>query len=57
MQERVYLPDNPNFKIIGRILGPRGNSLRQLEAETRCRIVIRGKGSIKVSTCRFVSLI
>uniref|UniRef100_A0A914KL16 K Homology domain-containing protein n=1 Tax=Meloidogyne incognita TaxID=6306 RepID=A0A914KL16_MELIC len=47
MQERIYLPENPSFKIIGRILGPRGNSLRQLEAETRCRIVIRGKGSVK----------
>ena len=38
-----------SFKIIGRILGPRGNSLRQLEAETRCKIVIRGKGSVKDS--------
>uniref|UniRef100_A0A1I8BPI2 KH domain-containing protein n=1 Tax=Meloidogyne hapla TaxID=6305 RepID=A0A1I8BPI2_MELHA len=47
MQERIYLPENPSFKIIGRILGPRGNSLRTLEAETRCRIVIRGKGSVK----------
>ena len=49
MQERIDLPPkNPEFKLIGRILGPRGISLRQLEAETHCKIVIRGKGSVKV---------
>ncbi|KAB1201026.1 hypothetical protein CJ030_MR0G005176 [Morella rubra] len=37
----------PNFNFIGRLLGPRGNSLRQVEAFTGCRVFIRGKGSIK----------
>lgn len=32
---------------MGRILGPRGNSLKRVEASTGCRVFIRGKGSIK----------
>ncbi|KAA8517615.1 hypothetical protein F0562_015089 [Nyssa sinensis] len=37
----------PNFNFVGRLLGPRGNSLKRLEATTGCRVYIRGKGSIK----------
>ncbi|XP_077214454.1 KH domain-containing protein SPIN1-like [Tasmannia lanceolata] len=37
----------PNFNFIGRLLGPRGNSLKRVEASTGCRVFIRGKGSIK----------
>jgi hypothetical protein len=32
---------------VGRILGPRGNSLKRVEATTGCRVLIRGRGSIK----------
>ncbi|WVY91627.1 hypothetical protein V8G54_037141 [Vigna mungo] len=35
------------FNIVGRLLGPRGNSLKRVEATTGCRVYIRGKGSIK----------
>ncbi|KAL3622707.1 hypothetical protein CASFOL_032064 [Castilleja foliolosa] len=46
---RLDIPvDNyPNFNFVGRLLGPRGNSLKQLEVTTGCRVFIRGKGSIK----------
>uniref|UniRef100_A0A0E0DT45 K Homology domain-containing protein n=1 Tax=Oryza meridionalis TaxID=40149 RepID=A0A0E0DT45_9ORYZ len=37
----------PEFNFIGRLLGPRGNSLKRIEASTGCRVFIRGKGSIK----------
>ncbi|EES01659.1 hypothetical protein BDA96_03G363200 [Sorghum bicolor] len=37
----------PNFNFIGRLLGPRGHSLKRVEATTGCRVFIRGKGSIK----------
>ncbi|XP_074587081.1 KH domain-containing protein SPIN1-like isoform X2 [Curcuma longa] len=37
----------PNFNFVGRLLGPRGNSLKRIEASTGCRVYIRGKGSIK----------
>ncbi|XP_028215272.1 KH domain-containing protein At3g08620-like isoform X6 [Glycine soja] len=35
------------FNLVGRLLGPRGNSLKRVEATTGCRVFIRGKGSIK----------
>ncbi|KAK9167870.1 hypothetical protein Syun_000010 [Stephania yunnanensis] len=37
----------PNFNFVGRLLGPRGNSLKRVENSTGCRVYIRGKGSIK----------
>ncbi|XP_074591570.1 KH domain-containing protein SPIN1-like isoform X1 [Curcuma longa] len=37
----------PSFNFVGRLIGPRGNSLKRIEASTGCRIYIRGKGSIK----------
>ncbi|KAK7276143.1 hypothetical protein RIF29_17276 [Crotalaria pallida] len=37
----------PNFNFVGRLLGPRGNSLRRVEATTGCRVYIRGRGSVK----------
>ncbi|XP_076959845.1 KH domain-containing protein At1g09660/At1g09670-like [Bidens hawaiensis] len=39
----------PNYNFVGRILGPRGNSLKRIEAVTECRIYIRGQGSVKDS--------
>ncbi|XP_015082498.1 KH domain-containing protein At5g56140 isoform X1 [Solanum pennellii] len=39
------LPLQYNF--VGRLLGPRGNSLKRVEATTECRVLIRGRGSIK----------
>ncbi|XP_020261888.1 KH domain-containing protein At1g09660/At1g09670-like isoform X2 [Asparagus officinalis] len=39
----------PNFNFVGRLLGPRGNSLRRVEATTLCRVYIRGRGSVKDS--------
>ncbi|XP_027355985.1 KH domain-containing protein At1g09660/At1g09670 isoform X3 [Abrus precatorius] len=40
-------PNQYNF--VGRILGPRGNSLKRVEAMTECRVYIRGCGSVKDS--------
>lgn len=47
--EKIYLPakEFPEIKWIGLILGPRGNSLKQMEKDTGAKIVIRGKGSTK----------
>ncbi|GFS45217.1 RNA-binding KH domain-containing protein [Actinidia rufa] len=48
---RVDIPvdqyPNLQFNFVGRLLGPRGNSLRRVEASTECRVLIRGRGSIK----------
>lgn len=37
----------PQFNFVGRILGPRGLTAKQLEAETGCKIMVRGKGSMR----------
>jgi protein quaking len=39
----------PNYNFVGRLLGPRGNSLKRVEATTQCRVYIRGRGSVKDS--------
>lgn len=46
---RVDIPVDhyPNFNFVGRLLGPRGNSLKRVEVSTDCRVLIRGRGSIK----------
>lgn len=38
------------YNFVGRLLGPRGNSLKRVEASTECRVLIRGRGSIKDPT-------
>ncbi|KAL6975127.1 hypothetical protein U1Q18_023922 [Sarracenia purpurea var. burkii] len=49
---RVDIPVDqyPNYNFVGRLLGPRGNSLKRVEASTECRVLIRGRGSIKDPT-------
>lgn len=46
---RVDIPVDkfPNYNFVGRLLGPRGNSLKRVEMSTDCRVLIRGRGSIK----------
>ncbi|MCD9561358.1 hypothetical protein HAX54_020419 [Datura stramonium] len=45
----VPVENFPNYNFVGRILGPRGNSLKRVEAITECRVYIRGQGSVKDS--------
>ncbi|CAL5392359.1 hypothetical protein CsSME_00018003 [Camellia sinensis var. sinensis] len=49
---RVDIPVDqfPSYNFVGRLLGPRGNSLKRVEASTDCRVLIRGCGSIKDPT-------
>ena len=35
------------YNFVGRILGPRGLTAKQLEQETKCKIMVRGKGSMR----------
>jgi len=48
-QEKVYVPvkDFPEYNFVGRILGPRGMTAKQLEQETGCKIMVRGRGSMR----------
>ncbi|KAL5582802.1 hypothetical protein UlMin_015244 [Ulmus minor] len=47
MRLEIPVDSFPSFNFVGRLLGPRGNSLKRVEATTGCRVYIRGKGSIK----------
>ncbi|CAG9531010.1 unnamed protein product [Cercopithifilaria johnstoni] len=49
LQEKIFVPVNeyPNYNFVGRILGPRGMTAKQLEEESGCRIMIRGRGSTR----------
>jgi hypothetical protein len=46
---RIPIPkqENPLYNYIGLIIGPRGNTQKQMEQDTGCKISIRGKGSSK----------
>eukprot|EP00182_Erythrolobus_australicus_P002039 CAMPEP_0185836152 /NCGR_PEP_ID=MMETSP1353-20130828/9176_1 /TAXON_ID=1077150 /ORGANISM="Erythrolobus australicus, Strain CCMP3124" /LENGTH=564 /DNA_ID=CAMNT_0028534905 /DNA_START=251 /DNA_END=1945 /DNA_ORIENTATION=- len=50
-KKRVKLPvpseRYPEYNFVGRLLGPRGATLKTLERETGCKIMIRGRGSIR----------
>ncbi|XP_022243195.1 protein held out wings-like isoform X2 [Limulus polyphemus] len=49
IQEKVFVPvkDYPDYNFVGRILGPKGLTTKMLEQETGCRIMVRGKGSMR----------
>eukprot|EP00842_Homolaphlyctis_polyrhiza_P001789 jgi/Hompol1/2610/HPOL_006121-RA len=49
MVEKIYVPtrDFPEINFIGLLIGPRGNTLKKIEAESGCKISLRGKGSVK----------
>ncbi|XP_060896858.1 protein quaking-B-like isoform X1 [Labrus mixtus] len=49
LQEKLYVPtkEHPDFNFVGRILGPRGLTAKQLETETECKIMVRGRGSMR----------
>ncbi|CAD6196790.1 unnamed protein product [Caenorhabditis auriculariae] len=49
LSETVVIPvaEFPTYNFIGRILGPRGMTAKQLEKDTGCRIMIRGRYSNK----------
>ncbi|TMS32943.1 hypothetical protein L596_000731 [Steinernema carpocapsae] len=46
---KVYLDykDFPDCNVVGRIIGPRGMTAQELENETGCQLIIRGKGSVR----------
>lgn len=37
---RIEVPENPSFNLIGRVLGPRGLTVRELETRFSCRIYV-----------------
>lgn len=53
-QEKVYIPakEYPDVNFIGQLIGPRGNTLKNMEAESGAKISIRGRGSVKEGKSR-----
>lgn len=49
LQEKVLVPikEHPKFNFVGKLLGPQGNSLKRLQAETGTKMSILGKGSMR----------
>ncbi|XP_052239149.1 protein quaking-like isoform X1 [Dreissena polymorpha] len=49
LQEKLFVPvkEHPEFNFVGRILGPRGMTAKELEQYTGCKIMVRGKGSMR----------
>ncbi|XP_060531910.1 KH domain-containing, RNA-binding, signal transduction-associated protein 2 isoform X2 [Cylas formicarius] len=43
----VPIREHPKFNFVGKLLGPKGNSMKRLQEETMCRMAILGKGSMK----------
>ncbi|KAE9395006.1 hypothetical protein BT96DRAFT_886007 [Gymnopus androsaceus JB14] len=52
--DKVYIPvkEFPEINFFGLLVGPRGNSLKKMEAESGAKISIRGKGSVKEGKAR-----
>ncbi|XP_039297266.1 KH domain-containing, RNA-binding, signal transduction-associated protein 2 isoform X2 [Nilaparvata lugens] len=46
---RVVVPvrDHPKFNFVGKLLGPKGNSLKRLQEETMTKMAILGRGSMR----------
>lgn len=54
LQEKVYIPSKefPDINFIGQLIGPRGNTLKGMEADSGAKISIRGRGSVKEGKSR-----
>ncbi|XP_069678769.1 KH domain-containing, RNA-binding, signal transduction-associated protein 2-like [Periplaneta americana] len=46
---RVVVPvrDHPKFNFVGKLLGPKGNSLKRLQEDTMTKMAILGRGSMR----------
>lgn len=46
---KVLVPvrEHPKFNFVGKLLGPKGNSLKRLQEDTMCRMAILGRGCMR----------
>ncbi|XP_064542640.1 KH domain-containing, RNA-binding, signal transduction-associated protein 2 isoform X2 [Drosophila montana] len=49
ISQRVLVPirEHPKFNFVGKLLGPKGNSLRRLQEETLCKMTVLGRNSMR----------
>uniref|UniRef100_A0A1Q3G0P3 Putative rna-binding protein sam68 n=1 Tax=Culex tarsalis TaxID=7177 RepID=A0A1Q3G0P3_CULTA len=43
----VPVKEHPRFNFVGKLLGPKGNTLKRLQEDTMCKMAILGRGSMK----------
>ncbi|XP_032523920.2 KH domain-containing, RNA-binding, signal transduction-associated protein 2-like isoform X2 [Danaus plexippus] len=43
----VPIKEHPKMNFVGKLLGPKGNTMKQLQEETMCKMAILGRGSMK----------
>ncbi|XP_032673370.1 KH domain-containing, RNA-binding, signal transduction-associated protein 3-like isoform X2 [Odontomachus brunneus] len=46
---KVLVPvrEHPKFNFVGKLLGPKGNSMKRLQEETMCKMAVLGRGSMR----------
>lgn len=44
---RIPVREFPKYNFVGKLLGPKGNTLKQLQQETGCKLSILGRGSMR----------
>lgn len=49
LEDKIDVPQEeyPQYNFMGLILGPRGNSLEKIKQKYSCRVVVKGRGSVK----------
>ena len=49
LEEKIIIPadEHPHINFVGLILGPRGKQLEEIKEETKCQIIVKGKGSLR----------
>ncbi|XP_011154589.1 KH domain-containing, RNA-binding, signal transduction-associated protein 3 isoform X2 [Harpegnathos saltator] len=43
----VPIREHPKFNFVGKLLGPKGNSMKRLQEETMCKMAVLGRGSMR----------
>lgn len=43
----LYVEIYLQFNFVGKLLGPKGNSMKRLQEETMCKMAVLGRGSMK----------
>lgn len=43
----VPVKEHPRFNFVGKLLGPKGNTLKRLQEDTMCKMAVLGRGSMK----------
>ncbi|XP_052756237.1 KH domain-containing, RNA-binding, signal transduction-associated protein 2-like isoform X4 [Galleria mellonella] len=43
----VPVKEHPKFNFVGKLLGPKGNTMKQMQDETMCKMAVLGRGSMR----------